>query len=76
MFYFFKSVNTRKELNIFNFQLESLNFIVAKKKLTINLRLIKYFFYNLEICFEIRETFLETVVLFKEPFLEAFITCD
>jgi hypothetical protein len=33
-------------------------------------------FYNLEICFEILETFLDTVVLFREPFLEAFITCD
>jgi hypothetical protein len=47
VFYFFKSVNTRKEFNIFKFQLESLNFIVAKKKLTINLRLIKYFFLQL-----------------------------
>ena len=74
MFYFFKSVNTRKEFNIFNFQLKSLNFLVVEKKIIINLRLIKYFFYNLEICFEMRETFLETVVLFKEPFLEAFIT--
>ena len=74
MFYFFKSVNTSKEFNIFNFQLESLNFLVVEKKIIINLRLIKYFFYNFEICFEIRETFLETVVLFKEPFLEAFIT--
>jgi len=31
VFYFFKPVNTRKELNIFYFQLESLNFLVVKK---------------------------------------------
>ena len=74
MFYFFKSVNTRKEFNIFNFQLESLNFLVVEKKNNYQLEIDKIFFYNLEICFEMRETFLETVVLFKEPFLEAFIT--
>jgi hypothetical protein len=47
VFYFFKSVNTRKEFNIFNFQLESLNFLVVEKKIIINLRLIKYFFLQL-----------------------------
>jgi len=47
VFYFFKSVNTRKEFNIFNFQLRSLNFLVVEKKIIINLRLIKYFFLQL-----------------------------
>jgi hypothetical protein len=46
VFYFFKSVNTRKEFNIFNFQLESLNFLVVEKK-NYQLKIDKIFFLQL-----------------------------
>ena len=74
MLYFLSYVNTRKELIIFFYNYKVLDFkLYAKNNYQLE---IDKKFYNLEICFEILETFLDTVVLFREPFLEAFITCD